>query len=768
MITNLPTMRRCIESHKSIRRLAPAEEPIFSSSNDAGGMGGILTDTKNLSVGLSAEFKLSGARTTYTLRAKVTGIGERGIQFLTSTGREITVPREAVVSISPGAELDAPRVQTGQGQRLPARTQGELARSVRRTLDGLAIEPQAAVRAKMLRLQLEDVLSEISSSVNKRRAAAVLKVAVAVEAQLAQHELTTSTALRKRAAEAVVEATTISQRPSRNILTTAIDDSLEALVAAHKDHWQMVTSTAIHPPVLSTRDRVNVTRGGDHEFDLPVRISLDRSATELSDVALVLDKYRNLALIGRPPMVETLVAGQTVTLTVRLRDNRKQGARGDINIDAHLRYRTPDGQTQTSPKQRLLLSIQGSEARSDIPNPYRRYAGGLPVSRPEMFFGRDALVHELVRDLGKTPGGTCYAVYGQQRTGKSSVLEQVKTRLLARKAVVAGLSMGVIDRRSVTIDFVEEILDQFRVQIDRLLPAETSRLLLARWPDTAAIESRPLRSFQRALEAGRSLLRSAGSTGVAFVVVVDEFTYVHEILRRRGIDPAEHNELKDFMRQLKGLLESRMFSALLIGQDTMPRFLESYPNEFSVMSTRKLDYLTVDEAQKLADLPIRTSEDSSRYTGYALSTIASYTGGHPFFTQILCDRVITLVNSHNRSEVTQSDVEEAVESLLSGRDRIEAHKFDCLVTADNTHTLITGVEGEDETDGIERSLTVLRRIANLSGSQNSPVAIDRLQLDSRQTSALDDLLLRGVLHHNESGVSIRVLLYADYLRRYQR
>ncbi|WP_457832746.1 hypothetical protein, partial [Staphylococcus aureus] len=73
-------------------------------------------------------------------------------------------------------------------------------------------------------------------------------------------------------------------------------------------------------------------------------------------------------------------------------------------------------------------------------------------------------------------------------------------------------------------------------------------------------------------------MRSAGLSGIAFVVVVDEFTYIHEILRRRGVDPSEHNELKDFMRQLKGLLEARMFSALLIGQDTMPRFLESYPN----------------------------------------------------------------------------------------------------------------------------------------------------------------------------------------------
>lgn len=283
-----------------------------------------------------------------------------------------------------------------------------------------------------------------------------------------------------------------------------------------------------------------------------------------------------------------------------------------------------------------------------------------------------------------------------------------------------------------------------------------------------AIEKRPLRSFQRALEAARSLLRTAGKTGVPFVVVVDEFTYIHEVLRRRGINPGEHNELRDFMRQLKGLLEARFFSALLIGQDTMPRFLDSYPNEFSVMSTRKLDYLTVDEAQELADLPVKTTEGRSRYSGYALNAIASYTDGHPFFTQILCDRVITLVNSRHRSEVTENDVEEAVESLLSGRDCIEAHKFDCLVTADNTRSLVSETEDDSQPDGTQRALIVLRRIASLSGSQNGMVPSAELQLDVRQEEALRDLILRGVVHQKDSDVSIRVLLYADYLRRNQK
>lgn len=716
---------------------------------------------EKLVAGQHGEFELSGVRKTYRVRATLAGFDGRVLTLRMADGREISVPSHALQTFRSSGEPDA---------RAALRpTQGDLARSIQAKILEIEKEPVPARRVSMLRSQLQSVRGEVSSALNLRRLDTILGIAEAVQDQLVAVDLADASVARDRAAIAIRSAESMrAHRRSTNSLTVTLQSVVDRLTCEHEAHSSAIETSSTYPPVIGTRDRVNVTRGYDHEFDLPIRVSLDQAALDLSDVKLVLDKYRGLRLIGQTPTIGKLQRGRTVTVTVRLRDNRKQGARGDIRIDAHLSYRGPSGSTETSPRQTLLISVQGNEAHSEIPNPYRRYAGGLPVSKPEMFFGRDALIHDIVRDLGKTPGGTCFAIYGQQRTGKSSVLEQVRKRLLDRGAIVASLSMGTIDRRSVTVDFVEEILDQFRVQIDRALPSESSRLLLARWPDTKAIENRPLRSFQRALEAGRSLLRSAGTSGVPFVVVVDEFTYVHEILRRRGIDPSEHNELKDFMRQLKGLLETRLFSALLIGQDTMPRFLESYPNEFSVMTTRKLDYLTLDETQKLADLPIRTPEDGSRYSGYALSTIASYTGGHPFFTQILCDRVIALVNSHHRSEVTQSDVEEAVESLLSGVDRIETHKFDCLVTADNSHTLISDVEGEEAPDGTERSQAVLRRIANLSGSQNSPVRIEALQLDARQGEALDDLLLRGVLHRNENGVYIRVLLYADYLRRHER
>ncbi|QSR29318.1 hypothetical protein CFI00_02140 [Nocardioides sp. S5] len=561
-------------------------------------------------------------------------------------------------------------------------------------------------------------------------------------------------------------------------LSAALRECIDTIGAWEKASWISRVENLLAPPQVTTIDLVNVTRDVNGEFELPVRILLQADGAPVRDVRLVLDKYRGMKLIGAQPYLGELRPGKSATLRARFRDTRKQGARAEIRLETHLTYVDAIGTKRQSARQNINVKILGKENHEDIPNPFEPYAGGLPIAaESDMFFGREQLVADFAKELSKTPGGRCFALYGQQRTGKSSVLSQVHKRLLDQGAIVARLSFGTIDRRSITVDFFEEVLDQFRDQTYERLPEELSQLFLSSWPDSAAIERRPLRSFQRGRDAARSVLRSAGHTGVPFVIVVDEFTYLQEVLRG-GTNPSEHQELRDFMRQLKGLLEARMFSALLLGQDTMPRFLDAYPNEFSVMTTRKLDYLTPDETQALADVPIRTASGSTRYTGYALSTIAGYTDGHPFFTQILCDRIVRNVNSRRRSQITQGDVEEAIENLVAGHDRIEQHKFDCLVTADNTKSFLANFDEENEKedghpsdediarhDDSRVAVEVLTRIALLGGPQNNPVPIESLQLEGEHILALTDLLVRGVLHESERGVSIRVVLYAEYLRR---
>jgi len=703
-------------------------------------------------------FELVG-RSSYAVTAHVVQVTSSQITLRTESGRTLTVPLDAVKSVSPlqTQGLAEPRLQASE-------TQGA-SRILMTAVEASAPEQDARARVRALKQALTQAANTISGAYNRRLIEAAIGVTKLVASRLEVTDPEVAHLIRaeiKKASEGFAKFH--PRKQGSGSLSAAINRAVSAVQDIEEKQWVSFSSTFTAVPRIVTQDRINVTRGSNNEFELPIKVTLDKGQLPAENVTLVLDKFRNLKMIGNPAQIRRLGPGETVVLKARMRDARKQGAKNDVRIDAHLRFKSLLGEPEESTRQNLILRINRGERHENIPNPFRAYAGGLPVEKPDMFFGRSDLIQEFAKGLGTTPGGMCYALYGQQRTGKSSVLEQVKSRLIGEGAVVASMSVGTIDRRSMTLDFIEEILSQFRVQVDSMLPPELSGLLLARWPDEATIEKRPLRSFQRARDAARSVLRMAGRTAVPFVIVVDEFTYLHEILRRQGTPHSEQNELRDFMRQLKGLLEARLFSALLLGQDTMPRFLEDFPNEFSVMSTRRLEYLTEHETQELADVPVRTRDNSSRYSGYALNTIATYTDGHPFFTQILCDRIITLVNSKQRSDITQSDVEEAVETLIHGRDIIEGHKFDCLVTADNTQSFLADDIDDFGPDATQAAQDVLMRVAVLSGSQNLPVTVQDLKLDNLQQRALRDLLMRGVLRSSEAGVSIRVLFYADYLR----
>ena len=547
-------------------------------------------------------------------------------------------------------------------------------------------------------------------------------------------------------------------------------NSLSAFVerfrSAEQENWKQYSNQFDPQPRIITTDRLTLSVDSSQEFDLPVRVSLDRMYVPARGLTVELEDSNGIFIIARPAPLEELRNGETRTLTFRMSLDPKLAIR-DVVFRAHLMYRGIDGDPRYAVRQNIRVALRPRREFIELSNPYRRYSGGLKVDDPAMFFGRERLVQEVAEAIGAPSMGRCFAIYGQQRSGKSSAVGQIRDVLERKGVLVASVTMGIIDRSDLTPSFVSAVLDQFRLQVVARLNAGSADRLLNSWPTAMAVQDRPLKSLQAALSASRLLLPHRVSP--PFVVIADEFTYLFEVLRREHVNPAEVDMLRDFMRQWKGLIEGKVISALIVGQDTMPAFLNAFANEFSIMHTQRLDYLSADETQLLADRPTRYADGRSRFTGYALSAIVSYTDGHPFFTQILCDRLVTLANSEKRDEIAESNVHAAVGTLVVGEHQIDIHRFGCLLSADNTGTVEGGDDGQPfvghETARI--ALRVLKRLADLSGSQHDYVDVSRLALSGDALTVWDDLVVRRVVHVLSSPPSarIRVRLFADYLRQ---
>lgn len=622
-----------------------------------------------------------------------------------------------------------------------------------------------------LRLDLELLQTKVSNKAYSRALDSVVNVV--------------DSAIDRTAADSLKEAKRIrngyeeSRRIARRILdrftksSTIVDGlktSLGAVSTAELSDWERFTSRFEAKPRLVTQDHLMANLSPSGEFLLPFRVALDEGPETARGVKLVLDQHRGIEAVGNTPQIEKLQPGDTKIIRVRLQDRRRQGSRDEIKIQAHLQYLGPSNELLRSPRQKITVRLVRPASFQQIPNPFRDYASGVPVDDPAMFFGRSKVMDDIVHHLTVRPVGRCYALYGQKRSGKSSVVNQLQVQLAGSGALVARLSMGAVDRGAITQTFVAEVVDQLREQVAGMLDQKTFANLLTRWPEAGAIANQPLASLRKAVTAARALLKSAGHEEPPRVVImVDEFTYLYELLRRTNVAESDQNQLRDFMRQWKSLLEAKIFSALVVGQDTMPSFIETFPNEFSVMHTERLDYLSDEETQELADLPIRRTDGSSRFSGYGLQAIHSYTSGHPFYTQILCDRVVELANDNRRDDISDVDVESAVSTLLAGSREIGMFRFDCLLSADNTGGLLdemlssAGMGGQEPAS--DRALHIVHRLALVSGEQNKPVMVEALDLSHEELRVFRDLCQRQVVMLRDGKAHVRILLFAEYLRR---
>ena len=94
------------------------------------------------------------------------------------------------------------------------------------------------------------------------------------------------------------------------------------------------------------------------------------------------------------------------------------------------------------------------------------YVAGSPVSRPEMFFGRND-VFEFVRSaLVGQHQDNVIVLYGKRRTGKTSVLYQMHRNIDPRYMPI------LIDMQSLTMDSVSGLFWEMASTIRRALRRE--------------------------------------------------------------------------------------------------------------------------------------------------------------------------------------------------------------------------------------------------------------------------------------------------------
>ena len=459
-------------------------------------------------------------------------------------------------------------------------------------------------------------------------------------------------------------------------------------------------------------------------------VSRDESTPPIEAISLIADQVEKELCHSPDP----LHGGQTREIELLIKPSEKQIVDGTFSVNVVIEYRNREGRVEKTQPFSLAVRL-GKQSFEEIPNPYGRYSGGSPVEDEEMFFGRAALIDRVIRYLSSGSLGQCFVLYGQKRSGKSSVLKQVERRL-GNSVLFAPISAGTFAPSNLWGSFARLLLQELTFRLE-----DAGVDIPDNWPSRSDVEASPLETI-------RDTVRGLTKRGYQLVVAIDEFTYIYE---NAQVD------VESFMRGWKALLEARTFNALLVGQDTMPRFKQAFPNEFGVTHDERISYLTEEEAAALASKPILL-EGLSRYRGQALHRLFDLTAGSPFFLQIACDRLVRHLNSRKAAFVTEADIDQIARMLTVGNEVLPPERFDALVTAAGEKVATI------PRDNLWR---VLGRIARES-LHSGWCYRDALAELPRSSEAVKDLVDREILAMEGERVSIRVGLFAAWLRANQQ
>ena len=445
-------------------------------------------------------------------------------------------------------------------------------------------------------------------------------------------------------------------------------------------------------------------------------------------------------------VVSTLRGGGTevTQMTVHPRDVALKDRAFPINAVAT--YQNTLGETVQTSDHAWTVRLYPEDEFLYLDNPYTPFAEGGPVDEPTMFVGRDELLDRLEHSLLAGSGSKSIVMFGQKRAGKSSLLEHLRRRL-TRKRIVVPVCFSLLDIASDLsvpsflhriLQGASDVLEDLRYD-GRDVPEFSP-------PAIEEMESHPTLRFHDAMA---SLVRTMKRhpSDLNFVFLIDEFTDIFKEIRRGRIQ-------RQFMKAWKAIVEKRYFASVLVGQDIMPAFKAEFPNEFGVTEDIRVTYLDDTAAATLVQKPI----GEERFAGRAVKWILDLTAGSPYYTMMLCARLVDYMNTTRSVKVTEADVLAVEDEMLRGERRLTTDKFDNLLSAGDG-VLDSGIDPDD-------TYAVCAAIAQ--GSETE-MWCSRNAIRGFGEPDLNKLLLdvetRDVVERKGNAYRLRVGLFRDWLVR---
>jgi len=512
---------------------------------------------------------------------------------------------------------------------------------------------------------------------------------------------------------------------------------------------------ASNPKVeISILGEANVL-GNDNVVPFQLKVESSKNSSPIHNIKIIVQTTDDITFIEKSnEYFDSLDGGEShiFNLSVKVSNKIANEKATSINITCYYNNRSEDEPVKL--EKQLSLRLYSENEFETIPNPYEKLANGGPVTDRSMFYGRNEFIDRITEAIISTDSKQV-VIYGQKRSGKSSVLHHLKKSLEnSQKTFCISFSIGEIFENISSSTFFHKILFTIEEELENLsfdgievpsfkCPSYTE---LKDAPNSADIFRKYLRNFKRACQ------NTQNWQGKKLVIMIDEFTYLYTAIKEKKVSDA-------IMKQWKAITqnEDATFSSVLVGQDVFPQFKSEFPNEFGVTQDERLTYLSKRDALKLIEEPVwNTNSNKSRYLEDGADKIIEYTSCNPYYIQIFCARLIKEMNDKKFIEATRSDIKPIADSFLFGGQALTNDKFDNLLNAGEKHDIQRIPQ--------EHSKAVLKKIAEATKfvpyCSRENISIGDKEYEDL---ILDDLKNREVIEQQGNNFKIQVKLFQEWL-----
>ncbi len=276
----------------------------------------------------------------------------------------------------------------------------------------------------------------------------------------------------------------------------------------------------------------------------------------------------------------------------------------------------------------------------DVVNPY---IAGNPVTGADMFFGRQDVFDFINNSLIGRHQDNIIVLFGQRRTGKTSVLYQMHRHLDPRYIPV------LVDLQGLSMEGTTGFLWELAYTIQRTL--RRNRDIKLPRPQRADFAADPRYHFQ---EVFLPQVREAiGDRHL--LLMFDEAVLLEDKVRSGQLEKSIFPFIGSLMQHYDWL--NFIFST----GSKLEHLQREYSELFRVALYKKISFLSREDTLALVTQPVR---DVYEYDDEALERIYRITSGHPYYTQLLCHSLFTRWEQQDGPVVTATDVEAVLPEVV--------------------------------------------------------------------------------------------------------